>query len=291
MKKQLLTLLILIVGINTATAQNAATPNPSFENWTQNGNHWDPDNWNTLNPNTAIVGVLTCTRATGADVHTGTYAIKLTTKSVFGQTANGIATTGTLITTPPYGITGGLPFTQRPDSIVGWYKCTPVNNDHGFAEFSLFDANNDTAGYVRFNLPSTTVSSFTRFSAPIAYFNTNTPVISQWILSSSGPSNQVVNSMAIFDDVDLIFNPSAITSNASSGTYSILYSPQNTSLQITSANTQTYTIKIMNAAGAVCYTQKHSGNLQLSLHFLNSGLYFINISNNSGEIVTAKFAK
>ena len=192
MQKQLLTLSIAALFAANVNAQNAATPNPSFENWTVMGNHSDPDNWNTLNPNTSILGILTCTKATAAaDVHTGTAAIKLTTKSVFGVTANGIATTATLITTPPYGVTGGLAYTQRPDSIVGWYKATPVNGDHGFVEFSLFDSNNDTTGYVRFNFPAATVATYTRFSAAINYFNSNTPVLSQWILSSSGPTNQV----------------------------------------------------------------------------------------------------
>ena len=91
MKKLYILLIIIVFGQGVAFAQNAATPNPGFENWTQVGNRWDPDDWNTLNPNTGIIGILTCTRATGADVHSGTYAIKLTTKSVFGVTANGIA--------------------------------------------------------------------------------------------------------------------------------------------------------------------------------------------------------
>jgi len=98
----------VFLSIQSSLAQNAATPNPGFEQWQQVTNYFNPVGWNNLNSNTAIVGVFTCTRASAAaDVHSGTYAIKLTTKSVFGITANGIASTATLITTPPYGVSGG----------------------------------------------------------------------------------------------------------------------------------------------------------------------------------------
>src|SRR6188768_3135228 len=123
--KKLYFILIGLMGFSQAGfsqagfTQNVATPNPGFENWTQVGNRFDPDNWNTLNPSTAIIGILTCTRASGVDVHAGTYAIKLTTKSVFGVTANGIASTATLITTPPYGVTGGIPYTGRQIVLLG----------------------------------------------------------------------------------------------------------------------------------------------------------------------------
>ena len=73
-------LLALLPFLTTLTfAQNPALPNPGFESWHTSGNHLDPDNWNTLNNATGILGVFTATRATGADVHSGTYAIKLQT--------------------------------------------------------------------------------------------------------------------------------------------------------------------------------------------------------------------
>ena len=64
MKKFLLAFLAVVV-VNFNYAQNAI-PNPGFENWTQVSNYFNPDGWNNLNSNTAILGVLTCTRTSAA---------------------------------------------------------------------------------------------------------------------------------------------------------------------------------------------------------------------------------
>lgn len=243
MKKNYLLASLLLI-MFSANAQNPALPNPGFEFWTQiSGSRWDPDNWNTLNPSTAIIGVLTATRATGADVHSGSYAIKLQTKNVFGQIANGIATTGTLITTPPYGVKGGIPYTQRPDSITGWYKYTPAGTDSGFVEFILKGHNNDSVGYVRFVTPNAIVSTYTRFAAKINYYSSANPDTAVWILSSSRGSGPVVNSAIIIDDLNLVFNP--IVCNVPGGPNTI---------QITSNSAK---MKYGAVAGAILYQQKY----------------------------------
>jgi len=229
--------------LSSVRAQNPALPNPGFENWHNAGNHVDPDNWNTLNPSTGIIGVLTATRATGADVHSGSYAIRLQTKSVFGTVANGIASTGTIITTPPYGVTGGIPYTGRPDSIAGWYKYTPAGTDSGFVEFILKGHQNDSVGYVRFVTPNAVVSTYTRFSAKINYTSTTNPDTALWILSSSRGSNPVVNSTIIIDDLQLIFNP--IVCNVPQGT------------TVSNITTNSAKLKWSAVTGAINYQQKY----------------------------------
>lgn len=190
----------------TLIAQNPALPNPGFESWTQVGNRLDPNNWKTLNPSTGILGIFTATR--NSTPHSGSYAIELTTKSVFGQIANGIASTGTIITSPPYGVVGGIPYTGRPDSIAGWYKYTPSGTDSGFVQFMLQDSITlDSIGYVRWETHNVAVATYTRFTAPIHYNSSAIPNLSNWILSSSRGSSPVVNSKLIIDDLELIFNP------------------------------------------------------------------------------------
>ncbi len=206
MMKKIYTFILSLFISGSCLAQNPALPNAGFEFWTQVGNHLDPNNWNTLNPSTAILGVFTATRSSSP--HSGSYAIQLTTKSVFLQIANGIATTGTLITTPPYGVVGGIPYEGRPDSIAGWYKFAPAGTDSGFVQFMLQDSTTlDTIGFVRWETHNIAVGTYTRFSAPITYYSTATPNLSCWILSSSRASNPVVNSSLTIDDLQLIFNP------------------------------------------------------------------------------------
>ena len=157
--------------------------------------------------------MLTCARASGADAHSGNYAIKLTTKLIpaFNIIANGIASTGTLITTPPYGVSGGIAYTGRPDSITGWYKYTPAGTDQGFVELQLLGATNtDTIGYVRFETPNATVSTYTRFAAAVNYLSTATPSNSIWILSSSKGVGPIVNSQIFIDDIAMVFNSSSV---------------------------------------------------------------------------------
>ena len=219
--KRIITLITVgLLASGYAYSQDPATPNPGFENWTLVGSRYDPDNWSNLNPSTAILGVYTCTRASGVDKHSGNYAIKLQTKSVFFQTANGVATTGTLITTAPYGVTGGIPYTGRPDSITGWFKYAPVGADSGLIQFSLFAAG-DTVGYVRFQTGNYATSTYTRFSAPITYYSSATPDTALWLLSSSRAANPIVNSALYVDDLQLIYNcdkPTGLVTNSITST-------------------------------------------------------------------------
>src|ERR1043165_1249209 len=189
-------------------AQNP-TPNAGFENWNFDTcvNIFEvPDNWDQLNCETNILSVLTCLKTT--DAHSGNFAVKLVTKEVFTDTANGIITTGHLITVPPFGVDGGIPFTQRPDSIYGWFKYFPTPGDSSQIEFDLFGANHDTVGTALFQ-SGDSIFTYTRFSAPIVYFNAETPDSSLWIISSSNGFNSLPNSTLYIDDVGLV-NPSGI---------------------------------------------------------------------------------
>jgi len=275
MKKLYVILVSILSAHLSVQAQNAATPNPGFENWTQVGNRWDPNNWNNLNPSTAIIGILTCTRASGADVHSGTYAIKLTTKNVFGVTANGIASTATLITTPPYGVTGGIPYTQRPDSIVGWYKATPISTaDSGFVQFVLLGAANDTIGFVRQYFPNTPVATYTRFSAPVVYSSGATPVNSYWILSSSNPTTPQVNSNIFIDDIDLIFNSSGINELNSQLPFHVVNSIVDAEVEVINSSGRNADFLIFDSTGKrVMSKSVPQGDAKLNLQHLNTGVY------------------
>lgn len=213
---------ISILSFGILSAQNAATPNPSFETWTHTSgaaSYDDPTGWSDLNSTTSGLGTVTCYKATAAgDFHTGAAALKLVTKSVFGTIANGICTTGS-INTSTQSLSGGIAFTARPDSIVGWYKSTPAGADHGFVQLLLTGTSDtDTIGYIKFNTPAAAVNTYTRFSVPMHYKSTNPVTNSQWLVSSSlGHTGQVVNATIFVDDLDLIFNPTGIQEEQAGG--------------------------------------------------------------------------
>lgn len=288
--KRLYTIIIFLSITSGVKAQNA-TPNAGFENWNAVGNRFDPADWNNLNPSTAIIGVLTCARASGADAHSGNYAIKLTTKLIpgFNIIANGIASTGTLITTPPYGVSGGIAYTGRPDSITGWYKYTPAGTDQGFVELQLLGATNtDTIGYVRFETPNATVSTYTRFAAAVNYLSTATPSNSIWILSSSKGVGPVVNSQIFIDDIAMVFNSSSVNTINSKNEVTILGNVIKEKIRFNYKNTGVYQFRLIDTAGRiVADTQLNSQQSTVDVTSLD-GLYFYTIENSTGIINTGK---
>lgn len=280
------TLLFIATGLSLQ-AQNA-TPNAGFENWNSIGNHFDPADWSTLNPNTAITGKFTCTRASGADAHSGSYAIKLTTKLVFGLTANGIASTGTLITTPPYGVTGGIPFTGRPDSISGWYKYTPQGADQGFIQLMLTGTSiTDTIGFVKVETPNAAVSSFTYFSAPVTYYSAANPTNSIWILSSSRGDNPVINSSIIVDDIAMVFNPTGLNHEMANSPVKLLNNPAADKLYFSTDN-QSYQLQLISVTGnTVLNSTLSSADNAVSIDEVANGIYFYTITGMQNNFITS----
>ena len=212
--------LILIFSVYVSGLWAQATPNSGFESWTHVtglSTYDTPDNWDCANGATAITGTLTCYKATAAaDIHSGTAAMRLITKQIgapFNQLAPGAATTGKINTTTQV-IDGGIPYTLRPDSIVGWYKYTSVQSQNGMVQFHLFGArgNSDTIATAVFKTPAATVGIYTRFTTPLVYRSTNAVTNSMWILVSSNNDGATgVGSTLYVDDIDLIFNTVGIS--------------------------------------------------------------------------------
>jgi hypothetical protein len=204
---------ILISSISYLSAQiNPATPNAGFESWTHyssGGGYDDPDSWNCLNPLTSGFGIITCFKDS-TNPHSGKYAVHLLTQSVHTITAPGTITTG-IIDPLNETINGGLPYTLRPDSIIGWYMYTSVSGDNGDIEFYLFGATHtDTIGQAFFNTPKSNVNTWTRFSLAITYTSAATPDTALWIFSSSvNQANAQIGSQLYIDDLGLVVDSTA----------------------------------------------------------------------------------
>ena len=196
-------------------------PNSSFENWEVKSctfaNMDHPRDFNTVRT------TVTCVQATAipkgvyqldaADAHSGNHAIRLKTVSALGREVNGTVTTGTINTTDEE-IEGGLNYTWRPDSLIGWYKYFPSNTDTGVIRYILLDINGDSLGEAKFN-PVGLTNTYTRFTAPIKYKNSKTPSKAIFIMTASERINPQVGSELIVDDVELIFNsPTSVNENS-----------------------------------------------------------------------------
>ena len=297
--KKIFTLIALVAISISANAQ--ATPNAGFESWTHVAAagiapaYDTPDSWNTLNSTivTSTFGVVTCTKATAAgEFHSGVAAIKLQTLAVFGTPANGIATTGT-INTGTQSVTGGIPYTGHPDSIVGWYRCAPVGVDSAFIELQLLGAggNTDTVGYIRFRTTRNTVGTFTRFSDTIHYRNANAVVTACWILSSSADATtHVVNSALWVDDLQMVTNPTIGIAEQTKLEVSVFPNPAINYLQINNPAGTKANVSIYDVTGRKVLEQMLvNTTTSLDLADLHSGLYIYSIiDENKKAIKTGK---
>jgi len=268
-----------------------ATPNNGFETWTHSTFpvYDSPNSWDNLNASTGTLGVITCVKATAAaDIHSGAAAIKLITKTVLTQTANGIATTGTINTTTQT-IGGGISYTLRPDSIVGFYKYTSVSGDNGFAEIQLLGAggDTDTIGYVRFVTPSSTVGAYTRFSKAIVYRSANPVVKSIWILSSSkDATTHFVGSTAFFDDVNLVFASATGIANQSNLEITVGPNPATDHLIINNTMINRGTFLLFDVTGRIVSERKFDGiSTVIDLSELPLGLYLYSISDEKNTVI------
>jgi len=207
--------------------------NPGFEEWESVGNFKDePVQWSTIktsdNPTIANVAPVTYDKST--DAHSGSFALKLFNLEVFNLSATGAITNGRFHAefdlsksysyTDPSEAQWNLPFTWRPDSLIGWFKFFPQGNDA--AQFKVIlhvDScklpENGTlpnwVGLAVYKTPSgVTFDSWTRFSVPFDYYDNRTP---QWLfttMNSGDSTTSIPDSYLLLDDIELKYSPAGI---------------------------------------------------------------------------------
>jgi len=288
MKK--ITILILILSTSFLNAQtNPATPNAGFESWTHHSTYDDPNGWNDLNSSTSVFGIYTCIKdSTPADVHSGKNAVRLITMTYFGQLIPGTITTGTINTTSQT-ISGGLPYTLRPDSIIGWFKYTPASGDNGDIEFYLFDASSDTVGEAFFKTPTTTVSTYKRFSLPVTYRSSNAVTMALWILTSSINQTSGKSGSELYaDDLGLVFD-SATGINNIVDENRITISPNLATDYVTINNisdSPSVLFSLYDITGRKVSEEKTTqGKTNIALNGLSEGLYFYSITDEQNSVI------
>lgn len=136
------------------------------------------------------------------DSHSGMYACKAETKVINNDTTFGYVVFGK---TGENGPEGGYPYTQKPDSIVGWYKSNIVSSDSALllVSFSL----NGAPVYQNMFFLKGTHSTYTRFSFPLNLptgFTCDTTLVG---FASSNPFTEFVarpGSWITMDDISFV---------------------------------------------------------------------------------------
>ncbi len=225
-------ILITFLGFTIASFPQELIENPGFEYWEDAGTVADePVDWSSIktsdnnitNPAAPVVWELS------TDAHNGNYSVLLKNMAVFSIVATGTITNGRVHAefNPDSGYVytdinderWHTQFTARPDSLAGWYKYSPIENDRCRIRAILhvnegsLPPRNTQGNWIadaEYNSPSEIVDTWTRFSVPFEYVSEETPGFILIVVNSGFGTEAVEGSIAQFDDLELIYNPGAI---------------------------------------------------------------------------------
>jgi len=199
-------LLYLLTASLFSALAYAQIPNPGFESWsTATGGYQAPVSWDSPDSLCNLVGASYLTCEQGAPGHTGSYYLKLTSKTVPGfGVAAGLAMSGKLDFTnylPKY----GYAFTSRPANLTGYWQYQAATGDTGVIAVGLTKWNTsqgrrDTVAAFYYKLPSA-VTSWAPFSIGITYVKNSYPDTATIYLSSSGATTAADGSYLYIDDL------------------------------------------------------------------------------------------
>lgn len=206
--------------------------NSGFETWEGSGANVEPVQWSSIKTSTGgVAGLAPQVCFQSSDANTGASSVRLRSASALGQVATGLLTNGRVhaeISGLGYVFTNttdaafNTVITDRPDSIVVFFKATPVNNDFpGFEAVLHTGAGQIPVGTTGANwlgtaswsgTAGTTVSAWTRVSVPFVYTSQDAPNFLLLAPTSGNGASSVANSEVLYDDFALIYN---ITPNLS----------------------------------------------------------------------------
>ena len=234
--KQILRILIFIFVLVPAVIFGQQFENPGFENWENAGTVKDePVDWSTIKtcdvPGIASVAPVTFARCDTA--HSGNYSLKLYNVSVFGLVATGAITNGRFHAefnldlsysyTDPADPQWHTPFSWRPDSLVGWFKFYPKEDDRCQVKAIVhvdeckLPENGTMQNWVGMAVfvsePGATYDQWTRFAVPFDYYREDIPEYLFCTLNSGDSTTAIDSSFMLIDDLQLMYPSSGISEN------------------------------------------------------------------------------
>jgi len=208
--------------------------NPGFENWENVGTVADePVDWSSMktSDDASVNTLAPLVWSQSNTAHSGSYSVQLINKEVFfGIVANGIITNGrvhadiantanSFIYTDPADEQWHTVLTARPEKFALWAKYTPQGTDTAQIKVLLHkgagslppkpENQANWIGYAQVNIYGT-VSTWTRFEVPFTYFSQENPEYILIVASSGASSTPVAGSIALLDDLELVYNSNGI---------------------------------------------------------------------------------
>lgn len=282
------TFTILSIALSLTTLAQTQLSNPGFETWDGSGSSIEPSGWNSNKSGSSVaqLGPQICFQDATVK-RSGSYSVRVETKSYFGTAVNGAVTTGIINapnTTKSNGYIGTVnyssssdvrrvAFTGRPDSIVGYYqytqggaseigKVTAIlhNNDYFDPETPTTyhaDPTADKVARATFFTPASNVGAWTRFSAPFVYTSSGNPAyIMVNITCSADQNTSTTGSKMWVDDISFIYNSTTTVKEADlEKQVRVYYAEKNIIVKSSLPDAQMVKMEVYNITGQMVYSE------------------------------------
>ncbi len=287
MKNLLLLSIALMFAATISKAQ--PIPNAGFENWTNTGNYFSPDSWETSNNVSAAGGVYTAEQGTPGSP--GSYYLKLTSKTVSGQVVNGMAVCGHLdpVTMQPV---SGFPFSQRPSTFTGKWQHMIFGSSQGSISVTLTRWDSATNTRVTVATAQQTLTgmamNWANFTLGFTYTDGYNPDSCLIVLKASG-TNPTNSDYLWVDNLSFGGNITGISTPDFDANISIYPNPtsHNLSMDLSALQGQGVTIQIFDPSGRQIQSSGRiiaSSTASLDISALSTGNYMLNIITDKGTV-------
>lgn len=278
-------------------------PNGSFETWSNytsliTGITVDqPDNWDTPDRLAADLGITDrLTEKESTEVQDGSFAAKMTSKelTVLGSPLDvpGTVTTGKLdfdFATFTPSISGGYPYTGRPDDLTGYYEYAPAGTDTAYIGITL-TSNGNVVGGGSFTATSATVG-YQMFDITLTYFLPDDPDTLFIIASSSASFSSVSPGSEFYLDNLKFTGASGVAGWTALGIKPDVYpNPANNTINISDPKDYPVMIEMYNLQGQRVASQELQPDMNaIDISSFSGGLYTYRILDKGSVVFSGKF--
>lgn len=277
-------LLGILLTINTIIAQSI--PNPGFETWTSQQQMEVATGW-----------VKASTVSKSTDAHSGQFAAEIIagdfTNPQSGQTISipGRLVTGTASTGMGQTAIEGFSFSQRPDSLTGWFKYSYTQPDACVFNVTLTKWNpttqmRDTIGEGQSIENEALV--YRRFSFPVSYISNEIPDTCIVEFLSSDIQSGIQGSILFIDDIEFVFNNVGVNEYETIESISVYPHPvsENGIFKIQNG-TDIKTVELLNSNGILLSKNIFDGE-SCTVEEFPAGIYFLRVNGNTKFIPLVK---
>jgi fluoride ion exporter CrcB/FEX len=293
-----------LTGLALAPAHAQAVTNGGFETWAARSGVDSPTGW--LTTDDVVLAAFGLPLPSGSftkttDVHGGTYALRLETKSTLVGALPGAVGTGTKVGRN-IALPGGVPFTGRPAMLQFYYKLSgpqpPVAANGAFAQVLLTRTVNGTAQPVATaqQLITTLASSYVLVQVPLTYTSSAAPDSMRLAFSSgaipslTGVSTATVGTVLQIDDVSFTGVATASRSAALNAAVGVYPNPSPNGRYVLTAAPALLAapLTVADATGRIVHREGASAQLApsrtLDLTGLARGLYLVQLETAEGVL-------